>query len=128
MSNDTAISGIILSNYSLNFYSHIFEQTFPIECAPNWQGVDTACQSDETYTTWYNDTNSCGTIAGRPSNDTTFCDFDDNGIIGNTSDIETTNLNVGVYIDGAILDLSRDFNSTQTVELREGGTARARLI
>ncbi|RMD66055.1 hypothetical protein D6817_04935 [Candidatus Pacearchaeota archaeon] len=93
-------------------------------CTPDWEPVDTECRSDDTRIRWYNDTNNCGTDEGMPQNETRYCDYNNNGLIGSAGNINDVNLDLSVYIDGNPMDSSADYSSTHKVELREGSVTR----
>jgi len=96
-------------------------------CIPNWTAINTNCTSQDTYTTWYNDTKACNNNTGKPANQTIDCDYNSNGIIGNFSSFSQTNLNLAVYINNQTANISQVFNTTKTIEFREGNITRMRF-
>lgn len=97
-------------------------QSCGMNCSQNWTAKNTSCSSSETYTIYYIDSNNCNSSLNMPSNYTARCDYDRNGIIGNSSSINGENTNVQVYINSQPLNISKVYNTTRTVELRDSNT------
>lgn len=122
--NQKVTMGVAFINYSMNvlFYTSMIppEQS----CSPNWTAVNTTCRGDDTYTIWYNDTRACHNETGRPANITIDCDYNRNGIIGNSSSVDRVNVDLGVYLNSNLLNDTQVYNTTQQVEIRDGSTVR----
>lgn len=110
------------ANYSLNSATYIL--TSNSQCTSNWAAVNTTCRNDETFVVWYNDTNSCSAPTNRPANTTGYCDYNQNGLAGNETQISKTNLALTGYINSSVINYSRNYTSPMLVELREGNVSR----
>ncbi|MFH1501394.1 MAG: hypothetical protein ABIE22_05630 [archaeon] len=91
-------------------------------CTPSWTTRNTTCNSDERYTVYYTDSNSCNETP--QANTTGKCDFDSNGVIGNFDSFETTRISLEVYINGSLGNSSKIFSGKQKIEFRESNTVR----
>jgi hypothetical protein len=125
----------ITTNTTLTLSGEVYEQNATImltsykeepvvgNCISNWVEVYSSCMIEEMQTVWFNDTNSCpGTTP--PENESYGCDYDGNGIIGDPSNMNLTNIAVDVYIGGEILDPNKSYSSPAGVEFREGSIRR----
>ncbi len=128
VTNNTAIKaygGAVNTNYSLNTFIYTEIQKGPVLCTTNWTEVSTPCNITELKTIWYNDTNSCN--YPQPlyhQNKTVACDYDRNNLIGNESSPKEINLDYNIYIDGELLNSSKTYNQTKTIQIREGDIIR----
>lgn len=124
-------TGRVYVNHSLQTFEfvNITNSTSQTQCTPSWHAVNNSCTSNDTYFTWYNDTNKCQNAVPDSShvNFTTYCDFDRNGIIGSAASPKLKNINLNIVIDGTDLDLTRNFTSASEVELKEGNITRVRF-
>jgi hypothetical protein len=116
-----SIFGEVIGNYT---YTNSEYKTETGACIINWTEYTTDCSADETNITYFLDENNCQDYSDYPGNQTNNCDYDGNGIIGDEDDIIDTNIDVDVYIDGNRLNLSLDYNSTRTIEIREDNIVR----
>jgi len=118
------LNGIVTGNYSLNYVDY-FKEYYNLlpACTSNWAALNTSCISDDSYIIWYNDTASCGN-SSRPANVTMSCDYDHNGIIGNISHSSLSSISLDWYVNSNAGNLSSIFNTSKTVELREGNITR----
>lgn len=108
------------SNVLMTFYC-------PYSCIPNWTAVNTSC-SGEIITTWYDDSVSCGNLTGRPQNKTYDCDSDGNGLIGNLDSVDEANFNsFEILLGGNVMNISKTYNGTQSVEIKGNGTLRVQF-
>lgn len=116
------ITGTVYSDYSdqVFIYSIFNLSSGNPSCTPNWTAQDTVCLANETKTITYNDTNSCGASTGKPADIINTCDYDSNGIIGNTSSLGST-YNLSIIIAGSVLNTSLNYsaNNTQLVEIKK---------
>jgi len=109
--NDTLISSFSDSNLCyektlLGSDKIIKTQTFDCDfCTPNWVEVRGPCQQDESIFVWFNDTNICfektrlpSDINSKPDNKTLLfeCDYNNDGLIGNSSNINTSIINISL--------------------------------
>jgi hypothetical protein len=113
-------SGVVYNTESFEGFS-VTKRLIP-SCTPSWTAKNTTC-ANETIITWYNDTNSCGNLTGRPENTTLNCDSDGNGLIGSMGSITESNFqNLKVLIADSELNVSKIYNGTRIVEIEENGT------
>ena len=118
-------AGIVSANYSLIGYSfNKIVLNIPQNCISNWTAVNSTCITNETIVTRYADTNLCN--LPEIQNITGECDYNNNGIIGNFSSF-TSDTNLNVYINSAPANISETFNTTRTIEFREGNISRVRF-
>lgn len=108
---------------SLDCSGYITSNCVPVSpaCTPTLIPHYTGCRVDDTNITWYTDSNNCGSV---PANITNYCDYDGNGIIGNFSSLTQTNLAISVYVDDVLGNISRNYNNTRNVEIRESDLVR----
>jgi hypothetical protein len=116
-------TGMINANSSINTFIFSSLSSQSTNCTSNWTEIRNACTTDETLLAWYNDTNQCAN-ATTPSNRTINCDYDNNKIIGNASSPDYNNLDLQIYINNSIANLSQIFANNQTVEFKEGNITR----
>nr|MBI4157070.1 hypothetical protein [Candidatus Woesearchaeota archaeon] len=99
-------SDLYLGNFSE------FEPLICDFCTPKWIESFTPCQKDEIFKNYFIDNNSCynktglnSDLLGRPQNNTYSCDFDNDGFIGNITEIKNNldNINLGKIKDKLIL-------------------------
>jgi hypothetical protein len=114
------VIGGTVSNQTLSYliYNRTLNLVVP-SCIQNWTAVSGACNSSDYILTWYNDTNNCNNATGRPANVTLSCDYDSNGIIGNFSSFTDTNLDLRVYINDSLGNISKTYTGTRQVDFRE---------
>lgn len=117
--------GYVHETKKLSWY--IFQEYLIQSCAPNWTQVRTSCKADDSLVIWFNDTKSCNNATGKPENITQICDYDGNGVIGNFSSFTQSNLNLQVYINSWPANISHKYNSTRTIEFREGSKSRVKF-
>jgi len=133
--NDTLISSFNDSNSCyektlLDSDKIIQNQTLSCDfCTPNWIEVREPCQQDESVFVWFNDTNACfektgllSDINSKPNNETLLfkCDYNNDGLIGNISNIDTSIVNISLEEDNQTFRFKDnnkilfyfDFNST----------------
>jgi len=106
----------------------------PQNCTSNWTAINTSCTQNDNYVVWYNDTRSCNNTTPPtlfsiipPVNQTLDCDYDRNGIMGNFSSLSQTNINLQVYINSQLANISQVFNTTKTIEFKEGNLTRIKF-
>ncbi len=94
--------GVSYDEMDLNGYSYLIQN-----CLTNYSLINSSCQQNEIRTIWYNDSSTCPIYFHNPSsqNSTSDCDFDNNGLIGNLSDIED-NFNLNFVINNASINNS----------------------
>jgi len=90
------------------------------DCTPLWTAMNTSCDSSDKIIEYYIDSNDCNSTADRPSNKTIFCDYNNNGIIGNKSKASATRINLGIRIEQDPLNLTTNYTGTKKVELENG--------
>ena len=115
-------TGYIVQNTSINSYLKSYYQSNTL-CTSNWTAINTVCSANDTYTRSFTDANSCNN-ATIPANMTFNCDYDGNGIIGNNSNILGENINLNIYINSTLLNVTRNYTSSQNIELKEGNLTR----
>jgi hypothetical protein len=120
--NESRYNALIASNLSYDMIYYQKSNRMPT-CTSNWTALNTSCVSDDSYIIWYNDTASCGNTT-RPANITRSCDYDRNGIIGNLSHSSLSSISLDWYVNSNAGNLSSIFNTTKTIELREGNITR----
>ena len=127
--NDTSTSileantttGIVSANYSIEYFTYF--KTKIASCTSNYTAINATCKEDDTIITWYNDTNSCPNTS-PPENITIDCDFNNNRIIGNQSNIDNNNLEVEIHSSSNPLNFSETKNGTELIEIKEGNIVR----
>jgi len=128
VTNNTAIKaygGAVNTNYNLNTFIYTEIQKGHVLCTTNWTEVSTPCNTTELKTIWYNDTNSCNYPQSLYyQNKTVACDYDRNNLIGNETSPKGINLNYNIYIDSELLNSSKTYNQTKTIQIREGDIVR----
>lgn len=125
-SETNSLTGVVNVNYSIEYFTFTKTQ-IPIipTCTSIWTAINSSCRQDDTLITWYNDTNQCTTSnPQQPANQTINCDFNRNGIIGNNSNIQEENLDVQIYIDSNLVNVTLNYTGEKTIELRENNTVR----
>jgi len=105
----------VQANYTMNQFL-----IFDTSCISNWTSINEQCKITETYNRWFNDTKRCLIETSRPSNQTLDCDYDNNGIIGNLSNIDLSNINLDFKINESGLNLSKTYTSTQNIKILDG--------
>ncbi len=97
-------------------------------CTPSWEDVLTDCLFDDSRIGWYNDTNDCYAqtnlsidLEEKPNNVTYdyVCDYDADGIVGNVSQINLTNLDHLTITIGNSTTLINVFDTVEEVKLKE---------
>lgn len=130
-SNITAMTDYLNENTETNEANNEVTRTVYVQqnqtCTQNWIAVSMNCTSSDNYIVWYNDTNRCNNSAGMPVNLTLDCDYNKNGIIGNFSSFSQTNINLAVYVDNQTANISQTFNTSKTIEFREGNLTRVKF-
>ncbi len=121
-SAEMLIKGTVYKTLSYEYLG--IEITPTNSCSPNWTAVNASCNSSDTLEVWYNDSNSCDTSSEKPDNKTEDCDYNSNGIIGNSNSFTNSNLNITLYIDSSEANFSKIYNTTKQVELKEGNISR----
>jgi len=113
-------AGVGMANYSADWY--LFSLSPIVSCTANWTAQNNSCQSDDRITTYYVDDNSCGSEVGKPSNETEYCDYGNDSVIGNFSDLDTSRVTLAVYINGTSGNSSKDYSDfgETKVELKSG--------
>jgi len=97
-------------------------------CLPSWYQVNNSCASNDLATTWYNDSNNCYSQTNlesdrnnSPTNTTSHCDYNNNGIIGNLNSVNGTNIaNLGLDINQSS-NLNQNFTGLQLVQFKDNG-------
>ncbi len=110
--------GTIYSNYSFAQLNLELENMTITACQANWTIRSGSCDSGDNRAFWYIDSNDCRTLSGIPSNYTSPCDHDGNGIIGNLTEL-TSNFNIRIFINNALANITHRYNETKTVELKD---------
>lgn len=118
-------TGVVMANHTASWF--IFTNTTipPQNCTPNWISHNATCGASEESLTYYTDSRACNQTA--PTNITEYCDFNNNGIIGNFSDLSQTNINTRIYINNFLANDSKVYNRTETIEFKEGNTTRIKF-
>ena len=93
-------------------------------CIPNYREIEGECQSDDVLFITYEDINNCEGIYNHPRPRRRDCDYNNFSIIGNNSQINTTNIVIQTTINAAALNTSNDYNETKLVQLKEGNIVR----
>ncbi|MBX4212557.1 hypothetical protein KW787_03845 [Candidatus Pacearchaeota archaeon] len=119
-SKQRSASGSVDANYS---YSYLAINEIPVACSPSWIEVNSSCRVNETLVVWYNDTNSCGSLTGKPVNITRDCDYNNDSFIGNSSSINS-NVNLDFYVNGVPYTFSALPQATRLIDLRDNGIPR----
>jgi len=123
----TRINGGVY-NSSLNYLT--FNRTLNLSsssCIQSWVAINTSCNSSDYKIMWYNDTNNCSNSTGKPVNVSISCDYDLNGIIGNFSSFTESNIDLELYINGSLGNISKNYTGTREVIFREVDTEVDRL-
>jgi hypothetical protein len=118
--NSREIGGFVSKNYSIRYliYDSIDENKH-IPCITNWTRMNnTSCTPEDSRLIWYADSNYCNTTASMPSNYTLDCDNNANGIID--KEIGSSNADIKIYINNALLNDSRKYNQSSNIKLKEG--------
>jgi hypothetical protein len=123
-SNSTAITGINAGVYNSTINYFMFNRTINSSCSPVWVAINTSCNSTDYKITWYNDSNSCGSTSGKPANITLSCDYDSNGIIGNFDSFTETNIDLVIYVNGTLGNISNNYTGTKRIEFKEDDVIR----
>lgn len=121
--------GSVYKNYSINIllYSKSTISQSSSNCTPNWTATTINCSTQESGVTYYSDTNNCQNSSTRPANITTYCDYDHNGIIGSFTSFTDHNLDLTLLINGILPNSSQVYNSTKTIEFKEGNLTRIKF-
>lgn len=117
--NTTSIVGIVQeSNYynQLTFIKFLPPETF--SCTPVWTAQNTSCTPAETYTTYYTDLNNCP--LSSKANETTGCDYNENGLIGEVGDINSNANNIDVEINEDVYNSTLNYTGTKKVDIYSG--------
>ncbi|MBX4196127.1 hypothetical protein KW805_00890 [Candidatus Pacearchaeota archaeon] len=109
----------VSASVDANYTYHTLSITEESLCTPSWVQLNTSCRSDETLIAWYNDTSSCSMQTGKPANVTLDCDYNNDSMIGNTTAIQG-NVNLSMYVNGALFSFSSSQQGTKLIELRDG--------
>ena len=118
--NNLSNSGLIDANKSIDSFVFINVSS---ACTPTWQQVTNSCDSNNTYLTWYNDTNSCNILPDSShANFTSSCSF--GNIVGDSSSITANNFNVTVFVDGTSDLSSVTLTNNSFVQMEEGNITR----
>ena len=97
-------------------------------CTANWTAQLNPCRTDETQVRWYNDSNVCNDNTNMPGNTTLDCDYNGNGIIGNTTIFSVMNINSSIYLNSELINLSKVYNTEKTIEIKDSaGTTRVKF-
>lgn len=96
-------------------------------CVPNWTALNTSCQNDYIIT-FYNDSNSCGSPAGRPQNLSLYCGRVMNGLIGTEDDITDRRVSVSVDINNKRINYSMNYSGATRGVLFKDRDNNASLI
>ena len=114
-------------NYTKNYTYNDFEK-YQIKCIPQWKCASyNSCQpNDKKRCSSYYDVNDCHqktnndtySISEEDSNLFNQCDYDNNNMIGNLSDVNTTLTNLSIVI-GNSTNLSKMFNLTERISFKE---------
>jgi len=119
-SSSTTTVNARVYNYSLSYLT--FNRTLNItssSCTPNWTAISASCNSNEYKTMWYNDTSNCNSTSEKPDNETTSCDFNGNGLIGNFSSFTETNIDLEIYVNDTLGNNSKNYTGTQKIDFRD---------
>jgi hypothetical protein len=121
-------SGVNANSSFLYFgYSEIYLTQLP-QCNSTWVAINTSCMSDDTLTTWFNDTNSCNNFTNMPSNITSNCDFNGNGFIGDENAVSESNLDLIIKINSTRYNSTNQYTGYKIVEfLDEDNITRVRF-
>lgn len=115
---------MLLSNYTYDvLYLFYAVEDIP-ECIPNWTKIEGSCMENDTRIIRYEDENYCAISTNRPSDKIERCDYNNNGIIGNSSDIDSS-LDLDVYISDLILNTTANYSnntSLQSVKIKNNGS------
>lgn len=109
-----------LDGYSKTLYSpgNVIEN-----CTPNWTRQESICYTNDTKVIYYNDSNNCNNLTGKPNSSIINCDHDSNGVIGEIAASQNS-LNLSVYVAGSLFNTSFNYsNSTASrlVEIKNNG-------
>jgi len=109
---------IVNANLSFDYFN--FHNQTNSGCIPSWTTHNTTCEINDSLVTYFTDSNNCQqTPSSNQTNQTTVCDYGNNGIIGNLSNINTP-LSLEIYINSSLMNLSQNFSGNQRVEFRTG--------
>ncbi|MBU0760912.1 MAG: hypothetical protein KJ600_00910 [Nanoarchaeota archaeon] len=106
------VGGVHVYNKTSYFVSSETNEFF---CTPNWTTHNTSCGTSETFVIWHEDLNDCP--GASKANETGYCDYDGNGLIGTESEITDDHLDIELYIDDDRVDSSENYSGTELVEL-----------
>jgi len=109
--------------YPFSSYNFKFNNNSGIvgPCTQNWRAINDTCKSNERFNQYYDDNNFCQNNTGMPTNLTFDCDYEGNGIIGNITELPTTNINPNVQVNDSLLNLSLSYTNTQNIEILDSG-------
>lgn len=108
--------GWVHSNLTMMYYVFMTSS----ECIPSWVEETVDCGSDETKTITYIDENSCEDDTDLPDNNGTVvgCDLDDNGLIGNVSEVSTSSgISLEIEINDSELNQSLTYKDQGNLDV-----------
>ncbi len=89
-----------------------------IFCQPNWTNVNTACLSGDKQII-YSIQNGTNCNVSAPKNITLRCDFDNNNIIGNFSEVTAENIVLSYRINSAAINYTLAYSGEKKVEFSD---------
>lgn len=112
-------SCVDVKNCGTNYQKLPETQSCSLGCVSNWVAVNGPCNSTtETFVIWYNDTNRC--VNATKANDTGYCDYNNNGIIGKLTEISEVNLDiVAIEISGIDVNYTKNYTGEKDIEIIE---------
>jgi len=92
------------------------------ECSVDWGLHNESCSLSEEYVVYYLDSNNCNVTTDMPSNETGYCDYDGDGLIGNKDDVILTRYDKEHFefkFGGSDFNSSSNYSGTKKVEFVE---------
>ena len=125
---------ILNSSCNSNSYCDTDESFFSCSndcgvCIPDWALLKTPCKEDNSIGGFYVDNSNCSSRTHSPSvppQNLTYkdvCDYDKNGIIGDTSHVNTSIIGLDILI-GDSRDLVKNFSGVRNVIFKPMGTEK----
>ena len=121
-SGNSSEEGLVVYNdFSYEGYYYSLRRTIQSACYSNWTEINTSCNPDDTKTTYYllEDTTSCLNQTAQPQNKTLNCDYNEDGLIGDLSDIRNKSISVKIFVNNTEINDSQIFQDRQLIEIKD---------
>lgn len=117
-SHSILTKGKISLNHTYSELSYGKESLTPsTSCIPSWTAHNTTCQANDRLVTYFTDSHSCNQ---NHENLTFHCDANNNGIIGNVSDLNSSD-SLSLYINTTLANSSTNYTGRMNtlVEIKQ---------